>query len=615
MKDKQKSNTKEEPKKIRKKDNYFMVFFSSVKLAVIVIFLIAISCILGTFIIQNRTTPEYVARFGKGWATFLEGGQFTQVFHSYWFTVLLVLLCMNLLVCAIRRWRNTIMQMGFLATHLSLILIMAGSLVDGWLGASGAVNMLEGQSIDYYYTFDDQTRRPLGFEVFLEDFELEKHAPKFELISYVKEKDKERKISANEGDSHSIKPYKVAIKKFIPDAKLDREPINTSKEEKSPAVYVQMYNSGQIEAEGWLIAKSRYWYDNKRADIRFEYIWAKTEAELDNLVKLAKETGKADVKGDPALIVNIKDSNIKHAFPLNIGEHYVVPKSEYHVIVDEVTNDFSNRNLPPEKQVEDNPAIKVTIHGPEGDESRWVFAQYPDWDEMHATKYGNVKLLYETAGSDQASIGHLVKLIQYSKGDNRFLYLNNGKLVADEILELDKMNTIGNSGYQIKLTKYFSSFGFREEVVQNSENMVNPAIFVDVEGPLGKQSDWLFAKDQGAWWSEDKGFALLYQEEREMIKDFKSTLKIIDNGVTVKTKTIEVNDPISYKGFDFYQSNYDPDNPRFSGIQITSHPGIPVVYAGFIILCLGIVFIFYIKPFIKRARKNKNKRKEGVVNE
>ncbi len=84
------------------------------------------------------------------------------------------------------------------------------------------------------------------------------------------------------------------------------------------------------------------------------------------------------------------------------------------------------------------------------------------------------------------------------------------------------------------------------------------------------------------------------------IKDYKSILRVVENGKTMMTKTIEVNSPLKYKGFVFYQSSYDPEGERYTGLQVTKNPGLLVVYTGFILLCLGIVFIFYVKPFLRR---------------
>ncbi len=43
-----------------------------------------------------------------------------------------------------------------------------------------------------------------------------------------------------------------------------------------------------------------------------------------------------------------------------------------------------------------------------------------------------------------------------------------------------------------------------------------------------------------------------------MPKDYTSSLTVIENGQEILTKTIEVNDPLTYKGITFYQSSYEP---------------------------------------------------------
>ncbi len=607
-----KSNSSNAKPNVKKK-NWLWELLSSVKLAVIVIFLIAIACILGTFIVQGRSSAEYAARFGEGWGYFLELVEFTNVFYSKWFSVLMIMLCLNLAVCAIKRWRNTILQLGFLATHLSMILIMIGCLIDGWSGEKGAVNMIEGQTVDYFFKFDrEQTKFPLDFQVRLDDFELEKHDPRFELISYVKDKDRERKITTKIDYEHSVQSgkYKVKVKKFLSHAELKNEPVNSSNEMTNPAVFTKLYKGNEVHAEGWLMGKKRYWYDYTRGGIRIEYLIANSDDEEKKLVN----TGSDSVVSSegPMLDVILKDRNLQLTLPFKVGEEYRVGNTEYQLHIEEFTKDYGNRNLPADQQTDNNQAAKVIIHGPQGDESRWLFANYPEWDEMHAKKYGDIKLVFEAAGSTKV-IENIVKVVQRSDGaENTMYFLKNNEVVNSFAWEVGKEYMIGSTGVRLELAKYFPSFDMRQDVKQNIEGRFNPAIYIEATGAHGTVYEWIFAENAQVWWYPDGNFALLYQEEREMIKDFKSTLTVIENGKEVKTEVIEVNVPLSYKGFDFYQANYDPDNPKFSGIQISSHPGIAVVYAGFIVLCIGITFIFYVKPLIKKIRKNKRE-KEGSV--
>jgi len=51
-------------------------------------------------------------------------------------------------------------------------------------------------------------------------------------------------------------------------------------------------------------------------------------------------------------------------------------------------------------------------------------------------------------------------------------------------------------------------------------------------------------------------FDIEYYPQTRNVKDYKSTLSVLENAKKVLTKTIEVNKPLSYKGITFYQSSY-----------------------------------------------------------
>ena len=52
-------------------------------------------------------------------------------------------------------------------------------------------------------------------------------------------------------------------------------------------------------------------------------------------------------------------------------------------------------------------------------------------------------------------------------------------------------------------------------------------------------------------------------------KDYNSDLVVIENGVEVLKKKIEVNDPLTYKGITFYQSSFGPAGNAFFKLQVT----------------------------------------------
>ncbi len=85
-------------------------FFASIKLAMFLFLFIAITATIGTVIQQGERPETYIQEYGeKAYRWFLRLG-FTDVYHTWWFTSLLGLLCVNSLTCFYKRfpavWRS-----------------------------------------------------------------------------------------------------------------------------------------------------------------------------------------------------------------------------------------------------------------------------------------------------------------------------------------------------------------------------------------------------------------------------------------------------------------------------------------------------------------------------
>ncbi len=109
---------------------------------------------------------------------------------------------------------------------------------------------------------------------------------------------------------------------------------------------------------------------------------------------------------------------------------------------------------------------------------------------------------------------------------------------------------------------------------------------------------------------DNNRYIVAYENKKEP-KLFQSVLSIYENNEKKITAPIVVNSPLTYKSYKFYQSNYNPENPDYSGILVVKDPGLTLVYLGFIMICAGIIYIFYIKPKIveklKKAHTNLEK--------
>ncbi|GJQ58640.1 MAG: hypothetical protein D8M57_12445 [Candidatus Scalindua sp. AMX11] len=577
-------------------------FLCSVKLAVIIILVLAVACILGTVIVQQLTPEEYVARYGEGLTKFFIATQLTDIFHSYWFALLLLFLCVNLGSCTVKRWRNTVLQIGFILTHVSIILIMIGCFIDLQLGEKGGVNVYEGRSVDYYLTRGDYQKVPLDFEIHLDDFIIEKHPPKYRLIAYVKDKDSQTPLTVKVGKTYNIKDsnYSVTVKDFYPDAEYSQKPINISSDPVNPAIYVQMFGSEEITAEGWLFAKGLNWYNDPDHNMRVEYFWVDNDRDFEKLTTIVE-------KGSPPKLgLELEDRGIKLDIPIEVGTVFEVEGTEYKVEIKEFALDYMNRTKPLQEQEMSNPAVMVDITGPQGVDSRWSFSKYPDyWDQAHQTKYKDIRVTCNVP-DDFTLTSNKIRIIQNQDKEKVIAYIEGGELKKIVNWEVGKRSEVGGSGYQLRIAKFFPSYSVENEVIKKSDTVNNPALRIEIAGPRGTVDDWILGQTPAKWYP-DNNFALLYEKFGMEIKDFKSKLRVVDNGKTVLSKTIEVNDPLKYDGYVFYQSSYDPEGGLYSGLQVAKNPGIIVVYTGFIILCVGVVFIFYVKPFLRRKSKKKER--------
>ena len=86
------------------KNNSLWQFFASVKLALVILCLIAITSIIGTVIPQKEAAEFYAANYGPRMAQLFSILDIPDMYNSWWFLALLFLLGFNLIICSIDRF-------------------------------------------------------------------------------------------------------------------------------------------------------------------------------------------------------------------------------------------------------------------------------------------------------------------------------------------------------------------------------------------------------------------------------------------------------------------------------------------------------------------------------
>jgi cytochrome c biogenesis protein len=157
--------------------------FLSLKTTISLLTTIVLVSIVGTFIPQQKEVGKYVEHYGEILYRLFDFFGFLNLFGSWWFQLLLVLLMVNLVACSLNRLPK-IWSVGGLTkkewlgrfsphlTHFSLIVILAGSLIGNIWGFKAFINIPQGESIEAVGLKDSNRFLNLGFTVRCDKFDM-----------------------------------------------------------------------------------------------------------------------------------------------------------------------------------------------------------------------------------------------------------------------------------------------------------------------------------------------------------------------------------------------------------------------------------------------------------
>ncbi|AAC07820.1 cytochrome c biogenesis protein ResB [Aquifex aeolicus] len=214
-------------------------FLASLKLAIFIMLVLGILSMLGsTYIKQNQSFEWYLDQFGYDVGIWIWKLWLNDVFHSWYYILFIVLLAVNLIFCSIKRlprvWKQAFSKerilkldehaekhlkpitvkipdkdkvlkfllkkgfkvfveeegnklyvfaekgrfsrLGVYITHIALLVIMAGALIDAIVGVRGSLIVAEGDTNDVMLVGAEQKPYKLPFAVHLIDFRIKTYA-------------------------------------------------------------------------------------------------------------------------------------------------------------------------------------------------------------------------------------------------------------------------------------------------------------------------------------------------------------------------------------------------------------------------------------------------------
>ena len=209
-------------------------FFASVRVTVTLLLTLAATSVIGTVIPQNQNMDAYLHTYGQNMYRLFSVLDMFDMYHSWWFRLLLVILTINIIVCSLDRlpsvWKIVVKPPGFkpsrflnapsqrkiavsppdqarsllekaltrnigkvrteqsrgdywlwsekgrwtrlgvYVVHLSVIFLLAGGLIGSFWGFDGSVNIPEGETANSIRLNNSGASIPLDFEIRCDKF-------------------------------------------------------------------------------------------------------------------------------------------------------------------------------------------------------------------------------------------------------------------------------------------------------------------------------------------------------------------------------------------------------------------------------------------------------------
>ena len=213
---------------------------------------------------------------------------------------------------------------------------------------------------------------------------------------------------------------------------------------------------------------------------------------------------------------------------------------------------------------------------------------------------GQSKNLVALENNQQAKLPFSVKLtdfrIEYYKPEYLWVQSDEGRSWKIAV-EINREFPLGPDFGTITIVRTFENFKITIEGGKTIANDdpgpgSNPALEVEIKDANGDiATRYVFERFPGHIHQEDK---LLLRYQR-IISDYISELEIIEDDKVVAEKDIEVNHPLHYGGYHFYQHSYDAEAGQYTILEVTSDTGLALVYGGYLMLCIGVFWQLWLR--------------------
>lgn len=553
--------------------------FASLRLAVFLLAALALAFATGTFL---------ESAYGTEAARLL-------IYRSPWMSLLLILLALNVAAAALDRlpWKRK--HVGFVATHAGIILMLAGSLMTRAFGVEGQMAIREGETDNRIILNQSMLELVSKEEGSLRTFEIPL-----------------RPFSWKGRESFQSDPT-VWLLRYFPKASR-REKVEESRE--GPAALQVVLESSFMKASQWLVLEDaeKGSVNLGPAELRFS-----RERIMPSLQKQSAEEGFLEFQ--------FETSSIPVPIQENISKAVRLKGTPYQVTILRVFKDaLVDEGRLVERSTEwNNPACELILEGNGLKERHTVFQKYPDFPTLHGMKpsQSGARIVYRRPEKEGAGPKNELRFIWQANGLPSY-QVKKGDPISEGTVQLGEDRETGWMDFKFRVERYYpharlSSLFFEEPLTGQADEHLS-AVEIELEKGNEKKIFWLGQGDRKDLILDNHTFRVIYGLRtlplgfRLMLRDFRVehypgtdqpasfesdvTLKDDFTG-TVRDLTIRMNQPLKHRGYKVFQSGYQqvPGQPEVSIFSVAKDPGIPVKYAGALVLIGGILTMFYSRRF------------------
>jgi hypothetical protein len=269
--------------------------------------------------------------------------------------------------------------------------------------------------------------------------------------------------------------------------------------------------------------------------------------------------------------------------------------------------------------------LRFVLEGPFGKEESWLVADDPEKGRLD---FGPASFAFHATAGDHTVAGS--NHIAFEETANGLRYVLSSTKQSPQRGEL----TVGKPivtpwmGMKVTVDKYFPHAATRRQVVPEEppvkDERHQPAVKVHLESPGGKSaSEWVAWSAGSVRLSMgDRQAKVSYRAPqtpvpfRVTLLDFNSDkypgsnraatyesyIRVDDPERGTSEHHISMNHPLHYRGYIFFQASYVEGQPMMSIFSVARAPGLLLVYTGTTLISIGVVWMFYVKPYLARRQ-------------